>query len=227
MKRLISTALLFTALLVTATAQSFPVDTARINKAYRALEQGERTAETEMEFLEAFPTTWLEYYMTYCYRYNEDNDMCQMRDTHSTELFNLTHINDTVLCKKIVNLTIGMKDSGEGWYQDFLISYILNQENVVLNYISTLRTGHQMEFWQFCWSTVTECNRAEHFEEFYNRNKDKYPKEVEISRVAFQYFYNGINYPTLLPHEYEEYQRKQGYRNYKEIFDDYVNSDTK
>ncbi len=221
MKRAFFTALFFTTLLARVTAQYFPVDTARLNKAYRTLEQGNRTAETEMEFLEAFPTTWLEYYMTYCYRYNEDNYMCQMRDTHSTELFNLTHINDTVLCKKIVNLTIGMKDPGEGWYQDFLISYILNHENVVLNYISTLRTGHQMEFWQFCWSTVTECNRAEHFEEFYNRNKDKYPKEMEISRVAFQHFYDGINYPALFPHKKEEYERKNYDKKYKYYFDDY------
>lgn len=221
MKRAFFTALFFTTLLARVTAQYFPVDTARLNKAYRTLEQGNRTAETEMEFLEAFPTTWLEYYMTYCYRYNEDNYMCQMRDTHSTELFNLTHINDTVLCKKIVNLTIGMKDPGEGWYQDFLISYILNHENVVLNYISTLRTGHQMEFWQFCWSTVTECNRAEHFEEFYNRNKDKYPKEMEISRVAFQHFYDGINYPALFPYKKEEYERKNYDKKYKYYFDDY------
>lgn len=78
-----------------------------------------------------------------------------------------------------------------------------------------------MEFWQFCWSTVTECNREEHFNELYNRNKNKYPKEMEISRVAFQYFYNGINYPTLLPHKNEEYQRKSGYNNYKKNFNGY------
>ena len=224
MKRTILTAFLIAVFLATATAQYFPIDTARLNKAYKTLEQGIRTVETEMEFLEAFPTTWLEFYMTYCYRYNEFNNMSQMCSTHATELFNLTHINDTVLCKKIVNVTIGMKEIGEStcWYQNFLVGYILNNEHLVLNYLSTLYKGYQMEFWQFCWSTVTECNREEDFEEFYNRNKEKYPKEMEISRVAFEHFYNGINYPILLPHEYDKYQHRQGYRNYKVKFDDYI-----
>ena len=61
MKRLFLTTLMFNMLLATATAQ-FPVDTARINKAYNALASEERDAGTEMEFLEAFPTTWLEFY---------------------------------------------------------------------------------------------------------------------------------------------------------------------
>ena len=71
MKRTILTAFLIAVFLATATAQYFPIDTARLNKAYKTLEQGKRTVETEMEFLEAFPTTGLEFYMTYCYRYNE------------------------------------------------------------------------------------------------------------------------------------------------------------
>lgn len=96
MKRAFFTALLFTTLLTTATAQYFPVDTARLNKAYRTLEQGNRTAETEMEFLEAFPTTWLEFYMTYSCVYDEKNNfsMCDMCSEHITKLLSLTHIND-------------------------------------------------------------------------------------------------------------------------------------
>ena len=61
-------ALLFSSIFSTATAQYFPVDTARLNNAYRTLEQGICTEKTEMEFLKAFPTTWLEFYMTYCNR---------------------------------------------------------------------------------------------------------------------------------------------------------------
>ncbi len=75
MKRVLFTALLFTTLLTTATAQYFPVDTARLNKAYRTLKQGNRTTETETEFLEAFPTTWLEFYMTYSCVYDEKKQL--------------------------------------------------------------------------------------------------------------------------------------------------------
>lgn len=224
MKRLFLTTLMFNMLLATATAQ-FPVDTVRINKAYNALASEERDAGTEMEFLEAFPTTWLEFYMTYGCTYSDSlqNTICDMCSEHISALFGLSHISDTVLCKKIVNLSVGMKDCGEctGVFQDYLIGYIFKNENLVLDYLSKLRKGHQMEFWQFCWSTVTECLRAEHFEELYKRNKEKYPDLMDVSRIAFEIFYDGINYPTLLPHQEEAYRRKFININYKSTFDDY------
>lgn len=78
-----------------------------------------------------------------------------------------------------------------------------------------------MQFWQFCWSTVTECNWADVFVKLYNRNRLMYPKQMEMSRIAFEYFYDGINYPILLPHKYEEYKRKHDDRSYKHVFNGY------
>lgn len=226
MKRIFFTVLFFAMQLTTATAQDFPVDTARLNNAYRTLEKGIRTTQTEMEFLEAYPTTWLEFYMTYSCLYNENNNysMCDMCSEHISRLFGLSHINNQILCKKIINLAIGMKDSGECTevFQNYLINYISSNEKLILEYLSTLRKGHQMEFWQFCWSSTTECNWTEHFSRIYIRNKDKYPEEMEISRIAFQFFYNGINFPTLFPHKEEEYERKYNNKNYKQIFNDYT-----
>lgn len=218
-------ALLFSSIFSTATAQYFPVDTARLNNAYRTLEQGICTEKTEMEFLKAFPTTWLEFYMTYCNVPDEacDNSICDMCTEHTTALFCLSHINDTIKCKKIVDLTIGMKESGEctGVYQDYLVGYIFKNEKLVLDYLSTLRRGHQMQFWQFCWSTVTECDRIHDFENLYNRNKERYPEEMEISCTAFKYFYDGINYPELFPHKKEKYNHKRHDKKYEYNFDDY------
>ena len=79
-----------------------------------------------------------------------------------------------------------------------------------------------MQFWQFCWSSTWECNRAEDFNKIHTRNKDKDPEEMEISRIAFQHFYEGISYPNLLPHKEEEYNRKYYNKNYKYNFDDYT-----
>lgn len=225
MKRTFCTTLLLSILLAKATAQYFPVDTARLNNAYNTLINRERTAETELEFLEAYPTTWLEFYMTYSY-IDDDNyshSMSNLCIEHITTLIGLSHINDTLHCKKIINLTIGMKDSGEctGVYQDYLIGYIQNHDDLVLHYLSKLRKGHQMQFWEFCWSTVTECNREEHFKELYKKNKDKHPEEMDISRMAFEYFYDGINYPALFPHKREEYERKFNDRNFRYNFNDY------
>ena len=98
MKRLIFATLLLIAFFTTAKAQYFPVDTARLNKAYRTLKKGERTAQTEQEFLEAFPTTWLEWTMTYCYVWDDNYDisMSQMCCEHIEQLFGLPHINDSI-----------------------------------------------------------------------------------------------------------------------------------
>lgn len=225
MKRITFTMLLLTALFA-AKAQYFPIDTARLNSAYRAIISEERNGKTEMEFLEAYPTTWLEFYMTYIYVSDKNYDiaMSQLCCEHISTLFSLSHINDTVLCKKIVDLTIGMKECGEctSLYQDYLVGYVLNNEDLVLGYLSRLKKGFQMEFWQFCWSTVTDCSRAEHFNDIYNRLKNKFPKEMDISRTAFLYFYDGINYQDLLPHKENEYRRKFIDRNYKGVFDDYT-----
>ena len=154
MKRFLSF-LLFAALYAgSASAQYFPVDTARLNNAYRALKSGTRTLKAEMEFFEAYPTTWLEYYMTYSFVDDENYDysMCKMCCEHISTLFSLTKVSDTVFCKKVVDLTVGMKETGEctSFFQDYLIGYILNNDKLVLDYLSKLKKGYQMEFWEFC-----------------------------------------------------------------------------
>lgn len=219
MKRYLFSLLLLNVLPMAVTAQRFSIDTTRLNRAYEDLSCGERNAKIEIEFLESYPTTWLEFYMTYCC----DDIMCDMCSEHISALFGLSHINDTVLCKKIVNLSIGMKHSGEctGVFQDYLVGYILNNEELVFDYLSKLRKGHQMQFWQFCWSTVTECLREEHFKELYNRNKEKYPELMNVSRIAFDFFYDGINYPTLLPHKEYEYRKIFHGINSEFMFDGY------
>ena len=226
MKRIFSIVFLLVALLATVSAQYFPVDTARLNSAYKVLVSGNRTLETETEFLAAYPTTWLEFYMTYSFVDDENYDysMCEMCCEHISTLFSLTKVSDTILCKKIVDLTVGMKETGEctSFFQDYLIGYILSEDKLVLDYLSKLKKGYQMEFWQFCWSTVTECGRAENFKKLYARNKRKYPEQMKMSRIAFQYFYDGINYPELFPYKDEEYNRKFENKDYKYNFDDYI-----
>ena len=149
MKHFFLTILLLNLLLTTGKAQYFPVDTAKLNKAYMTLKQGICTEKTEMDFLEAFPTTWLEFYMTYSYINDENYDisMSQICSEHLITLLGLSHVNDTLLCKKVVNLTIGMKDNGEctSVYQDYLIGYIFKNEDLIINTLSKLRKGHQME----------------------------------------------------------------------------------
>ena len=66
MKRYLFSLLLLNVLPMAVTAQRFSIDTTRLNRAYEDLSCGERNAKIEIEFLESYPTTWLEFYMTYC-----------------------------------------------------------------------------------------------------------------------------------------------------------------
>ena len=45
---------------------------------------------------------------------------------------------------------------------------------------------------------------------------------MKMSLIAFKYFYDGINYPELFPYKNEEHYQKFENRNYKYIFDDYI-----
>ena len=67
MKRFFLTQLLFAAFLSTATAQHFPIDTARLNNAYRALLQNPQSKELQLDFFRAFPENWNDFNSTYKY----------------------------------------------------------------------------------------------------------------------------------------------------------------
>ena len=71
MKRLFSTMLLFVTLFATASAQYFIIDTLRLNKAYDELLRSPQSLEKQMEFFDAFPCNWAEFYDTYKYCGNE------------------------------------------------------------------------------------------------------------------------------------------------------------
>lgn len=101
MKRIFSTLLLFAVLVTTASAQYFPVDTARLNSAYRAIVRGPNTLEKQQDFLAAFPTTYMEFYYTYQYieGNNYDLAMTRMVNAHLTVLKDSLYlISDSLYC---------------------------------------------------------------------------------------------------------------------------------
>ena len=63
MKRTLLTTLFFIVAL-TVNAQYFPIDTARLNKAYRVLLQNPQSKELQLDFLNAFPKNWEDFNST-------------------------------------------------------------------------------------------------------------------------------------------------------------------
>lgn len=204
MKKLIYL-LLLVFLFKPATAQYYPLDTLKLNKAYNAIINGNNTLERQIEFLKAFPSTWLEYTLTYLYSPDKkfDNKMSQLATEHCT-IFgdSLYLINDTTYCNKYINLVIGMNDTGENsiTLQENLHTTIKKHGDTMMHLISKLRKGHQMQFWAFYWSSPAETSWNKEFINLYDRYGNDYPKETEIMKIAYDFFENGIEYPNLLPH---------------------------
>lgn len=172
MKRAFFTALLFTTLLTTATAQYFPVDTARLNSAYRAIVRGPNTLEKQQDFLAAFPTTYMEFYYTYQYieGNNYDLAMTRMVNAHLTVLKDSLYlISDSLYCNKLVNLAVGMNDTGEitSHLQEIIHMAMLKHEKTMMFAVMRLFKAYQLQFWSFYWSSVAYSESwTEHFENY-------------------------------------------------------------
>lgn len=197
MKRLISAALLFTALTVTTTAQYIPVDTTKIKKAYSALEKEPQNPQFQLEFFNAFPACWDDFISTYKF-YNKEGYDLSMYDSaqeHIEALGNCTTINDTIFCNRLISLSVGASlDADAPNYLQGLLHHTMSQKNgVLLHCLSQIEKGHQMQFWQFYWSNIVDGRSGEQeFKVLYNINKEKYPCLMKTMSIAFEYFNMGI-----------------------------------
>lgn len=87
-----------------------------------------------------------------------------------------------------------MDADAPSYYRDLLHRVMWDKMDVMLYTISQLRKGHQMQFWQFYWSSNVKSKPLE--TEFYRLSKlniDSYPEEMKIMKTAFDYFYDGVN----------------------------------
>ena len=204
MKKLIHLLLLLF-LYNTAIAQYYPIDTLRLNRAYHSIINGNNTYENQLDFFNTFPSTWLEYTLTYLYSPAKEFDikMSQMATEHCCVFGDSLYlIKDTTFCNKYINLVVGLNDIGENsiTLQENLHSTMKKYGDTIMHLISKLRKGHQMQFWIFYWSSPAETSWNKEFINLYDRYRNDYPKETEIMKIAYKFFENGIEYPNLLPH---------------------------
>ena len=224
MKRTVLTAILFVAFLTNATAQDFPVDTARLNNAYRTIVKGPNTLEKQQDFLAAFPTTYMEFYYTYQYieGNNYDLTMTQMANVHLTVLKDSLYlISDSLYCNKLVNLAVGMNDTGEitSYLQEIIHLAMLKYEKTMMAAVMRLFKAYQLQFWSFYWSSVAYSeNWTEHFLKLYRRYFEEYPDVMRTMAIAFEYYNGSVCYPDEFPHLQEKRHKQDGY---KYNFDDY------
>lgn len=197
MKRFFLTLLLFATFLSTITAQYFPIDTARLNNAYRALLQNPQSQKLQLDFFRAFPENWDDFNSTYRYsdKVGYDLSMYSQSYEHIKALADCYAINDTLYCNKLIALSVGASlDVDAPNHLQGLLHYTMQQRNDVFLYcLSKIEKGHQMQFWQFYWSNIVDGQSQEkEFEALYNINKEKYPYLMKTMSITFEYFNNKV-----------------------------------
>ncbi len=196
MKRTYFTVLFFT-IASTITAQYFPIDTARLNNAYRVLLLNPQSKELQLDFLNAFPRNFQEFNSTYKYCSDEGYDlsMYSIAYKHIQALGDCTAINDTILCNKLIALSVGatLDADAPNYLQGVLHNTMKRSNDTFIHCISKIHKGHQMQFWQFYWSNIVDGQSQEkEFEALYNINKEEYPCLMKTMSIAFEYFNTGV-----------------------------------
>ena len=173
-------------------AQCFPVDTAKLNRSFWEVSKLPNTLERQKAFFDAFPGNWREFIGTYQYvsMYGHAFEHIEALKTK------VTLIEDSVYCEKLVHIAIGMPYEADApnHFQSLLHNVMWRKMDAMLNAISKLRKGYQMQFWQFYWSNPVKSKSLEtEYERLSKQISDTYPEQMKIMEIAFQYFYDGVN----------------------------------
>lgn len=181
-------------------AQYVPVDTVKLNKAYRNLMVSD-SRENQEAYFKAFPDNWMEYIATY--QYYEDNwqdkkmnSQYYLYDEQIKAFEYLKVIPTDVYCKKLVNLAVGGR--GGGGASGALLSLVhMKMEamsDCIFNIVAKLRSGHQFEFWAFYWWAPypgeEDVAELERFQKLYGKI---YPIVEQNMTGAYKYFSGGVN----------------------------------
>lgn len=205
MKRAFLFVVLFMLVVHSANAQYFQVDTAKLNRAYRTLVNEPDKKEKQEAFFDAFPCNWREFITTYGFRSEiyglcphggYDFTMYSAAKSHIEAFGSISLVNDTVYCRKLVNIAVGgtYEADAPNFFKSLLHRVVHKKMDIMLYTVSRLRKGHQMQFWQFYWSSNGKSDELEkEFAHLYELNVGKYPDMMKTMETAFHYFYNGVN----------------------------------
>lgn len=197
MKRLFSTIFMFMMLFTTVSAQYFVIDTLKLNKAYNELLSDTQSLEKQKEYFNAFPNNWAEFYDTYKYCSDKEYDLSMYSRAyeHIQALGGCTAINDTIFCNKLIALSVGatLDADAPNYLQGILHNAMKRNNDTFMHSLSKIDKGHQMQFWQFYWSSIIDSRSLQdEFNELYNKNKEKYPTIMKAMSTAFEYYNNGV-----------------------------------
>ena len=170
-----------------------PVDTLILNASERELIKN-NSFSNQKAFFDAFPKDWPQYITTYQYSDKKGFDKTMYsRAGYQVQAFGekLTLIDDPTYCARVVNLAIGAElDADAPNYLNELQHKVMREKTeAMMKIISGLVEGDQMLYWQFYWSNNFRKPILEtEYNKLYDQLKTKYPEEMKIMSIAFEYF---------------------------------------
>ena len=198
-------------------AQFFPVDTAKLNTAYRELAGNPNTPARQKAFFDAFPSTWREFIMTYQYVPDKNYDlaMYDLAYEHIEKGLGgrITLIADSIYCDKLINLSIGGQWDADApnYLQSVLKKTIWKKMEMMFDRLSKWEIGYQFKFWQFYWASLHKKDSVlTDFKRLKKLMEDRNPNEVKVMEEAFHYSYGQSFVYENYPHSY-----RSGYGNTK------------
>ena len=195
--------LLFAALIAIASGGVYaqhcyvPVDTAKLNRAYRALMKADTKANQEA-FFNAFPKNWMEYVGTFQYIETYDSQYYYALGQVCNAFMKLTAIPKEVYCRRLIDLSVGGRYSPDVPYilQSAVWEKMKEMPDVFFSLLSELKPGYQCYFWSFYWWALYPDKKESDalLKSYQEKYKGRYPEVVENMTGAYRYFCGNVTF---------------------------------
>jgi hypothetical protein len=170
-------------------SQCFPVDTTRLNTAYRELIEDRNSIEKQKSFLDAFPSSFDDFFKTYqfCPAKGYDLSMYSKGSDHILNgLATLNLIPDSTYCDKLIRLSFGGR-----FYVDapnhlkmLLRRVIKEKQEIFLQRLSNFSQAQLISFWFFYFHSRFEKDYVSEFENF-KKFRVTYPNVISAMEIAY------------------------------------------
>jgi hypothetical protein len=185
-----------------AYSQRFPMDTTKLKNAYNELMANPKSSRQQMIFFKLFPSTWLEYYLTYGFIDVKNlNYLCGKHGKAFEKLYG--SIPDSLYFDKLISIAIGGRwDSDRVYFsQDFLHQVTEAKPKVMLARLSKQTKGYQLRFWQFYWSSLPAGHELkEEHDKLRSILVAINPAATKIMDVGFEYAWKEYDFQDIHPH---------------------------
>ena len=170
-------------------SQFFPVDTAKLNTAYKELLKDRNSDEKQRLFLDAFPSTFDDFNMTYQFCEGKGYDLSMYFKSADHILNGLATLNllpDSVYYDKLIQLSFGGRFyvDAPNYLRHVLETIIKKNPASFFQRLSKFNEGQLISFWYFYFNCRFEKDYISDFEK-YKEFKSAFPNVVNAMEIAY------------------------------------------